>query len=102
MYQTIREYQINQQSVAEVLTKDEKSFVPLISNAPGFRDYYCIDSGNGTLTSTSLFENRADGENFNPIAMHWVQQQLGSLVPMAPRVISGEVRTHATAKVPAS
>lgn len=102
MYQTIREYQTNPQSVSEILAKDEKSFVPFISNAPGFREYTCIDSGTGVVTSTSLFATRADGEKFNTLAMNWVNEHLGSLLPKAPRVISGEVRTHATGKVLAS
>lgn len=63
MYQTIREYQTNQHSVAEILAQDEKGFVPLISNATGFREYTRIDSGNGVVTSTSVFANRADGES---------------------------------------
>lgn len=99
MYLTIREYQTNPQSTDEILRQDEKSFVPLISHAAGFRDYYCIDGGNGTLTSVSLFENRADGEKFNAIAMNWVHEHLGSLLPTTPKVTSGEVRIHATGKV---
>ena len=99
MYQTIREYQTDQSSVSEILAKDEKSFVPFISNAEGFREYTCIDAGNGTVTSTSLFASRSDGEKFNTQAMNWVSEHLGSLLPTAPRVTSGEVRSHATGKV---
>ncbi len=99
MYLTLREYQTNPQSVAEILRQDEKGFVPFITNAAGFRDYYCIDGGNGTLTSVSLFENRSDGETFNKVAMNWVQEHLGSLLPAEPKVTSGEVRIHATAAV---
>ncbi|PZS06678.1 MAG: hypothetical protein DLM70_04545 [Chloroflexi bacterium] len=99
MYLTIREYQAEPTNVNEILKQDEKSFVPSISRAAGFRDYFCIDGGNGTLTSVSLFENRADGEKFNVSAMNWVQEHLGSLLPTTPKVTSGEVRTHATGKV---
>jgi hypothetical protein len=102
MYQTIREYQTNPQSVNEILATDEKSFVPFISNAPGFREYTCIDAGNGVVTSTSLFASREDGETFNTQALNWVHEHLGSLLPTTPRVVSGEVRVHATGKVLAS
>ena len=102
MYQTIREYQTDQKSVAEILATVEKSFVPFISNAPGFREYTCIDAGNGVITSTSLFASRADGEKFNSQAKTWVNEHLGSFLPTAPRVMSGEVRSHATGKVLAS
>lgn len=102
MYQTIREYQTSQSSVSEILAKDEKSFVPFISNAPGFREYTCIDAGNGVLTSTSVFASRSEADTFNTQAMNWVNEHLGSLLPKAPRVTSGEVRSHATGKVLAS
>jgi hypothetical protein len=102
MYQTIREYQTSPQSIDEIMLKDEKSFVPFISNAPGFQEYTCIAGGNGTVTSVSLFENRIDGEKFNSLAKNWVQEHLGSLLPTAPRVSGGEVRTHVTGKVLAS
>ncbi|HLJ69212.1 MAG TPA: hypothetical protein VKX16_17800 [Chloroflexota bacterium] len=102
MYQTIREYQTSPQNVNEILAKVEKSFVPYISDASGFREYWCIDSGNGVVTTTSLFTNRADGDKFNTLAMNWVHEHLGSLLPTAPKVISGEVRIHATGKVLAS
>jgi hypothetical protein len=97
MYQTIREYQTSPQSVDEILAKDEKSFVPLISHAPGFCEYSLVDSGNGMITSTSLFESRSDGENFNKVGMDWVEKNLGTLLPAKPKVISGEVRIHTTA-----
>jgi hypothetical protein len=102
VYQTIREYKTNPQSVGEVLAKDEKSFVPFIKDAPGFREYSCIDAGNGTITSTSTFANQADGDKFNTLAVNWVHDNLSSLLPTAPRVSSGEVRTHVTGHVLAS
>jgi hypothetical protein len=56
-------------------------------------------SGNGQLTSTSLFANRSDGDQFNKLAIEWVQQNLKTLMPNSPKVISGEVRIHCTGKV---
>jgi hypothetical protein len=99
MYLTIREYRTDPVNVNEILREDEKSFVPFISHAEGFRDYFCIDGGNGVLTSLSLFENRADGEKFNTGAISWVREHLGSQLPTTPKVTSGEIRVHATGKV---
>lgn len=102
MYQTIREYQVDKSAVTEILSRDEKTFVPFISNAPGFREYTCTDTGNGVVTSTSVFASRSEGDMFNTQAGNWVKQNLGSLIPGAPRVTSGEIRVHATGKVLAS
>jgi hypothetical protein len=102
MYQTIREYKTNPQSIGEVLATDEKSFVPFIKDAPGFREYTCIDAGNGTVSSTSTFASQVDGEKFNTLAVNWVHENLSSQLPTPPRVSSGEVRTHVTGHVHAS
>ena len=102
MYLTIREYQTDASSVPEILATVEKSFVPFISNAQGFREYNCIDAGNGVITTTSLFANRSDGETFNVLAKSWVNEHLGSFLPTAPKVIAGEVRSHAMGKMLAS
>ena len=102
MYLTIRQYQTDRELVEDILAKDQKDFVPLISSAAGFRDYYCIDNGNGMLTSVSVFENRSDGDKFNTLALEWVRNNLASDLPTSPKVTSGDVRTHATGKVLAS
>jgi hypothetical protein len=34
--------------------------------------------------------------------MNWVREHIGSLAPTAPKVVRGEVSTHATGKVLAS
>ncbi len=103
MYLTIREYQIDQKNVAEVLRWDEKDFVPAISKAEGFREYYTLtDDRSNTLTSVSIFENRSTGEVFNAFAMNWVKQNLHSLLSTSPKIACGEVLTHATGKVLAS
>lgn len=99
MYWAIREYQTDAGSVAGVLDTVEKSFVPFISKAQGFREHTIIDTGNGVITSASLFANRTDGDTFNGQAKNRVNEHLGPLVPTPPKVTSGEVRSHATAKV---
>jgi hypothetical protein len=102
MYQTIREYQTDKNSVAEILTEVEKSFVSLVSNAQGFREYTIIDAGNGVIVSNSLFANRSDGDAFNTQASKWVNEHLSHLALTPPKVMSGEVRSHVTGTVLAS
>lgn len=99
MYLTIRQYQTDQQSIHEILRQDRLSFVPAITKASGFREYTCIDSGHGTITSVSVFDDRASSERFDSVVKDWVKQHMGSLLPTSPTVISGVIENHTTAKV---
>jgi hypothetical protein len=94
MYLTIRQYQTEQRFIHEILRQDRLSFVPVITKASGFREYTCIDSGHGTITSTSVFEDRAAAERFDGVVKEWVKQNLGSLLPSSPYVISGVIENH--------
>jgi hypothetical protein len=102
MYMIIREYQSDPKYVDEIKRQAGTDFMPLVRNAPGFREYYLIDGANGAFASVSLFSNRSDAEQFNKVAMNWVREHLGSLVPTAAKVVRGEVSTHATGNVLAS
>jgi hypothetical protein len=99
MYLTIRQYQTDQQSIHEILRQDRLSFVPAITKATGFREYTCIDSGHGTITSISVFVDRAAAERFDIVAKEWVKQNMGSLLPSSPLVISGVIENHTAGKV---
>jgi len=94
MYLTIRQYQTEQRFIREILRQDRLSFVPAITKASGFREYTCIDSGHGTITSISVFEDRAASERFDSVVKEWVKQNMGSLLPSSPYVISGVIENH--------
>lgn len=94
MYLTIRQYQTEQRFIHEILRQDRLSFVPAINKASGFREYTCLDSGHGTITSISVFEDRAASERFDSVVKDWVKQNMGSLLPSSPYIISGVIEHH--------
>ncbi|HEY8686436.1 MAG TPA: hypothetical protein VIO57_12585 [Chloroflexota bacterium] len=102
MYTTIRQYQADQRSIHEILRQDKLTFMPAIKKAKGFREYTCIDSGRGTVTSISVFEDRLASERFDSDVQEWVKQHMGSLLPDSPYVISGVIEHHIEGKVPTS
>jgi hypothetical protein len=95
MYVAIRQYGLlTNEPVENVFQGVREGFIPTIRNAPGFLAYYALDSGGGTLTSISIFEDRAGAERSNKLAEDWVGRTLSSALPTSPEIIVGEVGAH--------
>src|ERR671917_2081813 len=95
MYVAIRQYGLlTNEPVEKVWQGVREGFIPIIKNAPGFLAYYALDSGDGTLTSISIFEHRAGAERSNKLAEDWVGRNLSSALPTSPEIIVGEVGAH--------
>jgi hypothetical protein len=95
MYVAIRQYGlVTNEPVEQVFQGIREGFIPIIKNAPGFLAYYALDSGDGTLTSVSVFEDRAGAERSNKLAEDWVGRTLSSVLPTSPEIIVGEVGAH--------
>jgi quinol monooxygenase YgiN len=63
MHVAIRRYQLAESaSVDEAVQRVKDEFIPIIKDAPGFLAYYWLDSGGGTATVVSVFEDRERGE----------------------------------------
>src|SRR5215217_207349 len=67
---------------------------PYHQKCTGFLAYYTLDSGDSTLTSISVFEDRAGAEKSNKLAEDWVGRSLSSALPTSPETIVGEVSAH--------
>ncbi len=95
MYVAIRRYQmVESASVDEVLQRVKDGFIPIIKDGPGFLAYFVLDSGGGTVTSVSIFEDREGAEASISGAAEWVRENLASLFPNPPEIIAGEVGAH--------
>ena len=95
MYVAIRRYGLlTNEPLENVFQGIREGFIPLINNAPGFLAYYALDSGDGTLTSISVFEHRAGAERSNKLAEDWVGSTLAEALPTSPDIIVGEVGAH--------
>ena len=90
MYATIRRYEDVTDPV-EAGRRVSEGFVPLVRQIPGFVAYYWIDAGDGTMASTSVFEDRAGADASTERAASWVQENIASLLPNPPLMTSGEV-----------
>ncbi|GAA5004984.1 hypothetical protein GCM10023335_21520 [Streptomyces siamensis] len=90
MYAAVRRYSGVTDPV-EAGRRVNEGFVPLIREIPGLLAYYWVDAGNGVMVSTSVFESEAGaGESIKKAAV-FVRDNLASLLPNPPEVMSGEV-----------
>jgi hypothetical protein len=95
MYVSIRRYGLlTREPVEKVLQGVREGFLPIIRDQPGFLAYYVLNSGDGTLTSISIFEHRAGAEKSNRMAEDWVGKNMTNTLPTSPEIIVGEVGAH--------
>ena len=98
MHVAIRRYQMDPSaSVEELMRRVNEGFIPIIKDAPGFLAYYAVDSGLGTVTTVSVFENQAGADESNRMAADWVRENLASMLPNPPEITAGEVGAHEAA-----
>ena len=96
MYATVRRYE-GVTDPREAGRRVNESFVPLISQLPGFVAYYWVDAGGGVMISTSIFQDQASEEESNRKAADWVQQNdMATVMPNPPRITAGQVVVYKT------
>jgi hypothetical protein len=90
MHTTVRKYE-GVADPAGAAKKIEQGFVPLISEIPGFVEYFWVDLGHGAMLSISVFEDLAHAIESNQLAAGWVAMNMPTLLPQASRIESGRV-----------
>ena len=91
MYATVRRYE-GITNPREAARRVDESFVPLLSQLPGFVAYYWVDAGGGVMISTSVFQDQASAQESNRKATDWIRQNnLAGLYPNAPQITAGQV-----------
>jgi hypothetical protein len=96
MYATIRGYEgIDESRAAEITSAANEKLIPRLSELPGFSGYFLVEPANGVLTSISLFETSSQLDESNRIAEKIVQEEnLETVMPNSPKIISGELIAH--------
>ena len=68
------------------------SDMPRLAQMPGFGSYCLIESGEGAVTSVSVFETSAQAEESTRVAAKWLQdEKFDAALPNAPKVSAGKV-----------
>jgi hypothetical protein len=94
MHAVVRRYEgIDRSSVDEIKRRGNDELVPLIREAPGFIAHFVLWAEDGTMISTSVFEDRNAAEESNRQVVERIGNSLASLFPR-PQVTSGDVLLH--------
>jgi hypothetical protein len=99
MYATVRRYELGAGSrgmgaVNELTRRCEEELVPNLSNVDGFAAYYVVDSGDGIISSVSIFDHEAGAEKGNELVKHFFKERLQGLLQANPQVTQGEAVIH--------
>ena len=101
MFATIRRYEaIDQARTSELVKKTDETFLPSLTELPGFSGYSLIEAGNGVMSSISFFDTEAQADESGRLASNWVREQkLETALPNPPKITSGEVVVHKTSEL---
>ena len=98
MYATIRRYEsIDNARTRELVKKADETLLPSLSELPGFRGYYLIDTGNGVMSSINVFDTAEHADESTRVASTWVREEkLETALPNPSKITTGEVVVHKT------
>ena len=101
MFATIRRYEaIDQARTSELVKKTDETFLPSLTELPGFSGYSLIEAGNGVMSSISFFDTSEHADESTRVASNWVREQkLESALPIPPKITRGEVVVHKTSEL---
>jgi hypothetical protein len=88
MYATLRQYK-NAQALFDAMSAKKDDVKKIISEVPGFVAYYATREGD-TVTSVSVFNDKAGSDESTKRARQWVAENVKSAVG-APQISGGEV-----------
>src|ERR1700740_3082073 len=91
MFVIARKCRLARGAMPEVTRRVQESFVPLLRELPGFRDYYLLDGGPDVLISIRVFDSVDEALVSNEIAANWMRDNVLELVKGMPEVMAGNV-----------
>jgi hypothetical protein len=93
-YLAIREYQLAPgHTMEELVATVGSGLVPILSQVPGFREHFLVETSEGVLSIT-VFADEAGAEESTARAADWVQQNLADFFTGPPTVTTGTVWRH--------
>jgi hypothetical protein len=80
-------------TMGDLVTAVDSGFMPIVSDVPGFVEYYLVETADGAL-SISVFTDQAGAEESTKRAADWVAGALAGFFAGPPTVTTGTVRLH--------
>jgi hypothetical protein len=98
MYASIRRYRMGAGSMDDAMHLADMELADRLSQEPGFIDYQAIDTGDGTITSVTIFEDEERCLRSNDMAAEFVREHLGDFQVERLDVFGGEVMVSRAAE----
>ncbi|MGP0001583.1 MAG: antibiotic biosynthesis monooxygenase [Acetobacteraceae bacterium] len=91
MFTIVRRFRLTRGSAEKVARRVRESFVPLLRELPGFREYYLLEGGPDVLISIRVFDSADEALASNEIAANWMRDNVLEYVRGMPEVMAGNV-----------
>jgi len=98
MYASIRRYRMGAGSMDDAMHLVDMELADRLAEEPGFVDYQAVASGDGTVTSMTIFEDEERCLASNDIAAEFVREHLGAFQVERLDVFGGEVMVSRAAE----
>jgi hypothetical protein len=96
MHATIRQYTGIQSGAVDEVVRRRAEIEALVKQTAGFAQYDLIRTASG-VTSVTLCETAAGCEDSNRRVAAWIKENMPTMVPNPPQIMTGEDVIHATA-----
>ena len=90
MYTAIRHYRGNRELAGQLASRGDE-VKKLIGEIQGFRAYYLLSTGDGTVSIT-VCDDQKGAEETNQAAASWLRENMPEAAGSAPEIIAGEVK----------
>jgi hypothetical protein len=91
MYVQVAHYKLGTGSVADLRSRVEEGPVKVMTEVPGFIDYYAFDAGDGLVASVNVFADRSGLEEAEQRLGGWIEQTISDFDISPGEVSEGEV-----------
>ena len=93
MHAVTRHYTFDPDSRPQISRSVREAFLPFIREVPGFVAYYWIETGPGSATSVTVFDDPARAEASTSLALGFALAEMGDVLG-EPEVSQGPVTAH--------
>ena len=97
LFAAVRRGKCKPGSVAELAKRANEGAIPLLTSIPGFRAYYVVYSDDDTVTTLTVYTNKAGAEEANKKMLPWIKEHLAPLLASPPEGMEGTVIVSKTA-----
>ena len=91
MYASVRHYKMGAGSIDSLMHRVEEEFAPALAQEPGFVCYFALDTGNHTVQTISIFEDKNSAFRSNELSAEYVHDNLAEFELTRTDVVAGEM-----------